>query len=85
MPRGAKRTLRYLHHAGIGVVLRKFGGMPGVRSAWSLSPRGKQKGFAHQQRDMDVNLTLTFQAARAHLCFTAVLLSIPSKSHSACV
>lgn len=24
MPRGAKRTLRYLHHAGIGLVLRKF-------------------------------------------------------------
>lgn len=25
MPRGAKHTLRYLHHAGIRLVLRKFG------------------------------------------------------------
>lgn len=38
MPRGAKRALRYLHHAGIGLVLREFGGMPGVRPAWSFTP-----------------------------------------------
>lgn len=37
VPRRAHRALRYLHHAGIRLVLSKFGCMPRMRAGGSLT------------------------------------------------
>lgn len=43
-PRSANHALRYLHHAGIGLVLPKFGWMPRVRSAGKFTAPGQTQG-----------------------------------------
>lgn len=50
VPRRAHRALRYLHHAGIRLVLSKFGCMPRVRASGRLTaPVETQEGTLEQQ------------------------------------
>lgn len=50
VPRRAHCALRYLHHAGIRMVLSKFGCMPRVRASGRLSaPVETQEGTLEHQ------------------------------------
>lgn len=44
VPRRAHRALRYLHHAGIRLVLSKFGRMPRVRASGGLTAPEETQG-----------------------------------------
>lgn len=51
VPRRAHRALRYLHHAGIRLVLSKFGRMPRVRASggFTAPEETQERTLQHQQ------------------------------------